>query len=106
MSDELNFEVDTIFIPNDEGGEDEYAILDAGLKRAIAMASTGNASAIVWNPGSANVLSDFTADDWRKFVCVEPVTSWPKALKALEPGEKHILAVAIQSNLDGAETAS
>ena len=29
MSDEqLNFEVDTIFIPNDEGGEDEYAILD------------------------------------------------------------------------------
>ena len=29
MSDEqLNFEVDTIFIPNDEDGEDEYAILD------------------------------------------------------------------------------
>ena len=29
MSDEQpNFEVDTIFIPNDEGGEDEYAILD------------------------------------------------------------------------------
>ena len=84
----------------------EYAILDAGLKRAIAMASTGNASAIVWNPGPANVLSDFTADDWRKFVCVEPVTSWPKALKALEPGEQHILAVAIQSNLDGAEMAS
>ena len=29
MSDEqLGFEVDTIFSPNDEGGEDEYAILD------------------------------------------------------------------------------
>ena len=29
MSDEqLNFEGDTIVIPNDEGGEDEYAILD------------------------------------------------------------------------------
>lgn len=84
----------------------EYAVLDAGLRRAIAMASTGNASAIVWNPGPANVLADFEPDDWRRFVCVEPVTSWPKALKALEPGEKHILAVAIQSILDGAEPAA
>ena len=80
----------------------EYALLDAGLKRAIAMASTGNVSAIVWNPGPANVLPDFAADDWRKFVCVEPVTSWPKAIKALEPGERHILAVAIQSTIQPA----
>ena len=78
----------------------EFAILDPGLGRAIAMVSSGNGSAIVWNPGPENVLSDFTPDDWRRFVCVEPVTAWPKALRALGPGERHELLVAIQASAD------
>lgn len=77
----------------------EFAILDAGLKRAIAMVSNNNGSAIVWNPGPEGKLSDFEADDWKKFVCVEPVTAWPTAHE-LAPGEKHELLVAIQSTID------
>ncbi|MBP5791992.1 MAG: D-hexose-6-phosphate mutarotase [Kiritimatiellae bacterium] len=78
----------------------EFAIIDKSLRRAIAMVSSGNQTAIVWNPGPEGKLADFEADDWRKFVCVEPVTSWPKATQALEPGGKHSLLVAIQSVAD------
>lgn len=81
----------------------EFALLDAGLRRAIALVSSGHSSAIVWNPGPENVLSDFKPDDWRKFVCVEPVTNWPKAAKALEPGETHELLAAIQATAEGVE---
>jgi L-threonylcarbamoyladenylate synthase len=73
------------------------AVIDGGLRRAIAMASSGNTKTVVWNPGPEGKLPDFEPDDWRKFVCVEPVTSWPKAERALGPGETHELAVAIQS---------
>ena len=75
----------------------EAAVIDGGLRRAIAMASSGNTKTVVWNPGPEGKLPDFEPDDWRKFVCVEPVTSWPKAARALGPGETHELAVAIQS---------
>lgn len=75
----------------------EFALVDPGLKRAVAMVSNGNDTAIVWNPGPENVLPDFEGDDWRHFVCVEPVTAWPKATKSLAPGESHALTVAIQA---------
>jgi len=75
----------------------EFALVDSGLDRAIAMVSSGNSSAIVWNPGRENQLPDFEPDDWRKFVCVEPVTACPKAHGTLPPGGEHALTVAIQS---------
>ena len=78
----------------------EFAVLDAGLKRAIAMVSSGNGSAIVWNPGPEGQLPDFAEDDWNKFVCVEPVTSWPQP-QTLAAGASHELLVAIQSSIDG-----
>ena len=34
-----------------EAPKHEFALIDSGLRRAIAMASSGNGSAIVWNPG-------------------------------------------------------
>ncbi len=83
-----------------EAPKHEFALLDSGLRRAIAMASSGNGSAIVWNPGPEGKLADFQPDDWSKFVCVEPVTSWPKAPTALGPGEVHELTVAIQSTAE------
>ena len=81
----------------------EFAVMDPGLRRAIAMVGSGHGTAIVWNPGPGNVIPDFSPDDWRKFVCVEPVTHWPKAVKALGPGESHGLIVAIQYSAEGAE---
>lgn len=81
----------------------EFAILDSGLRRAIAMVSSGNESAIVWNPGPGSGLHDFEENDWRRFICVEPVTAWPKATRALGPGETHELLAAIQASAEGAE---
>ena len=77
----------------------EFAILDSGLRRAIAMASSGNGKAVVWNPGDAYVVDDHSADDWRKFVCVEPVSDWPGG-RTLAPGAKYVLSTAIQCHLD------
>ena len=77
----------------------ETALLDAGLRRAIALVSSGNAKAVVWNPDTAAVVADHGPDDWRRFVCVEPVSEWPGGA-TLEPGAKHELLVAIQATLE------
>jgi glucose-6-phosphate 1-epimerase len=77
-----------------------FAVVDPGLRRAIALASSGHAAAIVWNPGPACVLPDFAPDDWRRFVCVEPVSSWPEAERLLAPGERHELLAAIQATME------
>lgn len=79
----------------------ECALLDAGLRRAIAMVSSGNTKTIVWNPDTAYVVDDHTADDWRRFVCVEPVSDWPGG-GTLQPGATHELLTAIQSTLQDA----
>lgn len=80
----------------------EFALLDQGLERAIAIVSSGNANEVVWNPGDACTFKDLPPDAARHFVCVEPVSSWPKAVRELGPGETHELLVAIQSTLPDA----
>ncbi len=79
----------------------EFALLDAGLRRAIALATSGHATLVVWNPGPEAPMQDFQPDDWRKFVCVEPVTHWPDAIQSLKPGETHELLTAIQASAEG-----
>ena len=76
----------------------EYAIVDPGLKRAIAMVASGNDRTVVWNCGE-HPPADFAADDWNRYVCVEPVSDWPGG-RRLEPGAKHALVAAIQSTLE------
>ena len=82
----------------------EYAIVDSALRRAIAMVSTGNDRTVVWNCGEGNPLKDFAADDWKKYVCVEPVSDWPGG-RTLAPGGKYELMAAIQSTLEEVNNA-
>lgn len=82
----------------------EFALVDPGLHRAIAMVSAGNGSAVVWNPGPGCSIADLAAEDWRRFVCCEPVTAWPKATASLKPGESHELTVAIQATPEERQT--
>ena len=94
----VDHEVDHIFnLP--AAPKHEFAILDPGLRRAIALVSSGNTKTVVWNPGPEGKLPDFDPDDWRKFVCVEPVSDWPGG-GTLAPGVSHELLAAIQSSLD------
>lgn len=74
----------------------EFALLDPGIRRAIAVASASNDRLVVWNPGAGNALPDFRPDDWRGFVCVEPVSDWP-GMRTLAPGARHEMLVAIQA---------
>lgn len=80
----------------------EYALIDPKLRRAIAMASAGNSSLVVWNPGPDGKFADLGVGDWRKFVCAEPVTAWPQAKAMLQPGQSNTLMCAIQSVAEGA----
>ena len=83
----------------------EFAVIDAGLRRAIALASAGNDMAVLWNPGTAYTLPDFDEDSWRRFVCVEPVSDWPGG-RTLAPGGKYTLLMAIQSTMEGGDEDS
>lgn len=97
----MNSEADHVFALK-PAPKHEFALLDPGLKRAIAMVSTGSGNAVVWNPGPAGKIADFKDGDWSRFVCVEPVSAWPKAAAALGPGETSVLAAAIQANTEPA----
>ena len=77
----------------------EYAILDAGLKRAIALVSSGNTKTVVWNPDTAYVVDDHGPEDWRHFVCIEPVSDWPGG-QTLAPGASYELMAAVQGTLE------
>ena len=77
----------------------EFAIIDPGLRRAIAVVSAGNSREVVWNCGD-ETPSDMEPGDWRRYVCVEPVSDWPGG-RTLAPGEEYTLTVAIQSTMDG-----
>lgn len=76
----------------------EFALIDNGLKRAIALVSDGNKKLVVWNPGPKEIY-DLAEDDWKKFLCVEPATLWRDEAFILKPGESHTLTAAIQSTL-------
>ena len=65
-------------------------------------ASSGNDRAVVWNPGAETRLADLAADDWMRFVCVEPVSDWPGG-RTLAPGANHVLYAAIQAHLETAD---
>ena len=77
----------------------EYAVLDDKIGRAIAIASRGNDRVVVWNEGADRVC-DHEPGDWRKFVCVEPVSDWPGG-RTLAPGAAYVLEMAVQASLRG-----
>ena len=87
---------DVLVLP--DAPKHEFAVIDPGLRRAIALVSTGNTREVVWNCGD-EIPCDMSQDDWRKYVCVEPVSDWPGG-RTLAPGDEHVLAVAIQSTLE------
>ena len=78
----------------------EFALIDPKARRAIGIAANGNTKLVVWNPGTEWRPPDCAADDYKKFVCVEPVTDWPEAGITLGSGEEYTLLVAIQSTAE------
>ena len=75
----------------------EFAILDPGLKRAIAIVGANHGVCTIWNPNTLDRMVDHEEDDYKSFICVEPCTAWRKPLTNLDPGESIELVAAIQS---------
>ena len=76
----------------------EFAVLDERIGRAVAIASRGNDMAVVWNSGDGAPCCDHEPGDWRRFICVEPVSDWPGG-RTLAPGESYELEMAVQASL-------
>ena len=93
----LDHAPDDVFVLPD-APKHEFVVLDPGLRRAIAVVSTGNTRQIIWNCGDEPPC-DFGPDDWRKYVCVEPVSDWPGG-RSLAPGETYTMSMAIQSTME------
>ncbi len=93
----IDFSPDNIYNLPDVA-KHEFVVVDSGLKRAIAIVSSGNDRAVVWNPGAENKLPDLEDDDWRRFICVEPVSDWPGG-RTLKPDESYSLTAAIQATI-------
>lgn len=81
-----------------EAPKHELALIDAALKRAIAIVSSGNRHTVVWNPGEGGEPADMAKGDAKRFLCVEPVGDWPGG-RTLEPGRSDELVAAIQANM-------
>jgi len=77
----------------------EAALLDPGLRRAIAIVSRGAAKLVVWNPGAIRPgeFENLLPEETTRFVCVEPATLFRDAGYDLAPGAVHVLQCAIQS---------
>ena len=77
----------------------QYALMDHGLDRAIAIVSRGNRRLVVWNPGGEREddVEAFGVDGWRHFVCAEPCSTPKDVEYELKPGESHALMMAVQS---------
>ncbi|MDB9525330.1 D-hexose-6-phosphate mutarotase [Oscillatoria sp. CS-180] len=66
---EVTSEVDRIY----QGVPSELVVEDAALDRRIQITSTGNKTAVVWNPWTeiSVKMADLQDDDYTRFICVE-----------------------------------
>ena len=76
----------------------EYALYDEGLKRTIVVRSRGNKKLVVWRPSPKECTGNLQPEDSAHMTCVEPATLFRDEGEWLEPGAKHELRVAIQSD--------
>jgi glucose-6-phosphate 1-epimerase len=68
------------------------AIADPGLRRRIAIAKTGAASTIVWNPWAekAAAMADLGAANWRGMICVETGNAADNRVRLAAGGEHRL----------------
>lgn len=50
--------------------------------RELALSQEGFVDAVVWNPGPDNGIGDLAADEYRRFICIEPACIEPVSLPA------------------------
>lgn len=86
----INSEVDRVYF----GIPAELAIVDGALKRTIRITSSGNKTAVVWNPWAkiAAGMADLQDDDYLRFVCVETTNAADDVVEVAAGGEFRLTA--------------
>lgn len=90
---EFTQEVDRIYLDVPES----IQISDSASKQLINIASAGNRTAVVWNPGAdiSQQMSDLENTDFQRFVCVETVNAASDVIEIL-PGESFVLSASFK----------
>lgn len=78
-------EVDRIY----QGVPSELTIQDTALNRLIRVTSTGNKTAVVWNPWTeiSTKMADLEDDDYTRFICVETTNAAEDVVTVPAQGE-------------------
>ena len=86
----INSEVDRVYLRVPA----ELAIVDGALNRTIRITSSGNNTAVVWNPWAkiAAGMADLQADDYLRFVCVETTNAADDVVSVPAGGEFRLVA--------------
>lgn len=86
----INCEVDRVYL----GVPAELAIVDGALNRTIRITSSGNKTAVVWNPWAkiAAGMADLQDDDYTRFVCVETTNAADDVVEVAAGGEFRLVA--------------
>ena len=83
--------IDRIFTVLAKNGA--FTLQDNAKCRRLTVTGLGFDEVNVWNPGKEkNCPGVINGDDWRRFVCVEPVTT---TMKKLVPGERTIASMYV-----------
>ena len=86
----INSEVDRVYL----GVPAELTIVDGALHRTIRITSSGNKTAVVWNPWAkiAAGMADLQDDDYLRFVCVETTNAADDVVEVAAGGEFRLVA--------------
>lgn len=84
-------EVDRIYV----GDTSDVTLVDEGLRRRIAIRSTGSRSAVVWNPWvhrTAQMGDMGGPDAYRQMLCIETANAGDDVIR-IAPGGRHVMTV-------------
>lgn len=86
---EFNQEVDRIYL----NVPASMQLIDTLRKQQVDISSTGNKTAVVWNPGAdiSQQMSDLGNTDFQRFVCVETANAASDVIE-IKPGESFVLS--------------
>ena len=76
------------------GVDGDLEIRDQALGRSIRIATSGSASAVVWNPWAATAASmdDLGDEDYKVMICVETTNAGPNVVRLTGGGEHRLRA--------------
>lgn len=101
---EMNRTIDDVF-PAGKGSCSVYRIVDPSLDRTVTVIAENATDVNVWNPGpERDTPGTIAEDDWRKFVCVEPMQGSWGSPRTLAPGGKLHLMMGVSVSKGSAVT--